>query len=128
VLGTHDDLPIFSAARWLRAMTVNDGLIPGADGKTLESAAKTLRNPWTRNSGSTTVTVTQPGGTAPVVLSVTGLPANVTATFSPTSVANGTSTLTVTAKGNAARGTFNVVVSGTNPAATHTANLSLTIQ
>jgi hypothetical protein len=78
------------------------------------------------NSGSTTVTIT--GGTAPVVLSVTGLPANVTAAFNPPSVLNGNSTLTVNAKGNAARGTYNLIVSGTNAAATHTANVSLTIQ
>jgi hypothetical protein len=75
------------------------------------------------NSGSATVTIGQTRGTAPVALSVTGLPANVTAAFNPSSLPNGNSTLTVSAKGNAARGTYDLVVRGTNAAATRTTNL-----
>jgi hypothetical protein len=80
------------------------------------------------NSGSTVITVSQQGGTAPVALSATGLPSGVTASFSPASVANGNSTLTLNTKNNTARGTYPIVVHGVNSLGERTANVSLTIQ
>ena len=92
---------------------------------TFNPASLTIRK---GNSGSTLVMVSQPGGTAPVVLSASGLPSGVTASFSPASVANGSSTLTLDTKGNTTRGTYAITVQGVNSVATHQVNVSLTIQ
>jgi subtilisin-like proprotein convertase family protein len=68
-------------------------------------------------------------GTAETInLSVAGLPAGVTASFSPASVvAGGTSTLTVTAAATAAATTAQLTVTGTAASATHSANIALTV-
>jgi subtilisin-like proprotein convertase family protein len=63
-----------------------------------------------------------------IALTVTGLPAGVTATFNPTSVtAGGSSTLTVTVPAGTAASTSTLTITGTAPSKTHTTTVSLTI-
>jgi|GEM_PF-47825 len=78
-------------------------------------------------SVTSTVTVTKINGFAgTVALAASGLPAGVTASFSPASTA-GTSTLTLTAASNATLGVASVTVTGTSGALTHAASIGLTV-
>src|SRR6266481_3874878 len=82
-------------------------------------------------SGNTTVSTTVSGGfNSAVSLSVTGLPAGVTASFNPASLAapgSGNSTLTFTASSTATTGTSTVTITATGGSVTHTTTVSLTI-
>jgi hypothetical protein len=82
-------------------------------------------------SGSSTISTTVSGGfNSAVSLSASGLPAGVTASFSPTSIAapgSGSSTLTFTASSTATTGTVNVTVSASGGGVTHTTVVALTI-
>jgi chitinase len=84
-------------------------------------------------SGSSTITVASSNGyNSAVSLSVSGLPAGVTASFSSGSVtppANGsaTSTLTLTAGTTAAAGTASVTITGIGGSLTKTSTVSLTV-
>ncbi len=82
-------------------------------------------------SGSSTVSTTVSGGfNSAVSLSASGLPAGVTASFSPASIAapgSGSSTLTFTASGTATTGTANITITATGGTVTHTATISLTV-
>lgn len=82
------------------------------------------------NVGATatdTITSTPSGGfTGSVALSASGLPAGVTAAFSPAST-TGTSTLTFTGASTATAGTSTITVTGTSGTLTHTATISLTV-
>ncbi len=65
-----------------------------------------------------------------ISLSASGLPAGVTATFSPSSIAApgaGSSTLTITVGASAAAGTYTVTVSGIGGSTTHNTPITLTI-
>ncbi|MGD0585352.1 MAG: protease pro-enzyme activation domain-containing protein [Oryzomonas sp.] len=65
-----------------------------------------------------------------VTLSVSGLPAGATATFSPSSIpapGAGTSVMTITAGASAAVGTFPLTITATGGSTTHTATVNLTI-
>jgi hypothetical protein len=83
------------------------------------------------SSGSSTISTSVSGGfNSAVSLTASGMPAGVTATFSPASIAapgSGTSRLTLTASSTAATGTANVTVTGSGGAKTHTANVALTV-
>ncbi|HEY6229770.1 MAG TPA: hypothetical protein VIW64_00785 [Pyrinomonadaceae bacterium] len=83
------------------------------------------------SSGSATITSTVSGGfNSAVSLSVSGLPSGATASFNPPSFSapgSGSTLLTISTTANTARGTYNVVVTGSGGGKTHTANLSLTI-
>src|ERR1700704_3092158 len=83
------------------------------------------------SSGSTTISTTTTGGfNSAVALSASGLPAGVTASFSPSSIAapgSGSSTLTFSASSTATTGTFNVTVTATGGGVTHTSTVALTI-
>ncbi len=77
-----------------------------------------------------TVDLTRLGGAdASVALSVTGLPANVSAAFAPASLSGSAteSTLTLTVAGAAAEGTADLTVTGTAGALTDDVDLTLTI-
>lgn len=86
------------------------------------------------SSGTTSVTVRSLAGfSAPVVLSVVGLPAGVSARFGSASLKpapNGTATtsLRITTSFFSPRGTYTIMVTGTSGALTHSTPLTLTIQ
>jgi hypothetical protein len=77
-----------------------------------------------------TVTISAgPGFSGPVTLSVSGLPARTTGSFSPATVAvSGTSVLTVDAMRNAQKGTRTLTITGTGGGRTHSVNVTLGIQ
>jgi kumamolisin len=81
------------------------------------------------SSGSTTITSTVTGTfDSAVTLSAGGLPANVTASFSPASITGtGKSTLRFTVSSRASIGTTTVTISGTGGGLTKTTTVTLTI-
>ncbi len=84
----------------------------------------------TGSSTSFNVNVTPSGSfTSTVNLSVSGLPANATPTFTPASVANGSgaSTLNITTNSFATPGSYPLTITGVGGALTHTANVTLNI-
>ena len=114
---------------------------PLGAGVTATATAGTSTNDFTLALGSststvaagssTTVSVTtavSSGSAQTISLSVSGLPAGVTGSFSPSSVsAGGTSTLTLTAASSAAAATATYTVTGTATSGSKTANGSLTV-
>ncbi|MFB6841728.1 glycosyl hydrolase family 18 protein [Streptomyces sp. NPDC056361] len=78
---------------------------------------------------STTVKTAVTAGAAQTVgLTVSGLPAGVTASLSPTSVtAGGSATLTVATTAAAVSGTYQIAVDGSGPSAAHSAVFTLTV-
>ncbi|WP_371619565.1 M28 family peptidase [Streptomyces sp. NBC_00454] len=80
-------------------------------------------------STTTTVATAISTGTAQqVTLTASGLPAGVSASFSPATVQSGqSSTLTLTATSNAAPGTSTVVVKGQGTSLSHTVDYALTV-
>lgn len=93
------------------------------------SATPTSRT--VQNGASTTyaITVTPIQGFASNVnLSVGALPKFVTASFSPASLASGTSTLTIATKKQAKTGTSTLVITATGGGLTHTSNVTLVVQ
>jgi glycosyl hydrolase family 113 len=79
-------------------------------------------------SGASTITITRAGGfTSAVALSVSGLPAGVTATFNPASTAGGSSALTLSASGAAATGITSVTINGSGGGLTRGATLILMV-
>ncbi len=82
-------------------------------------------------SATTSITTAIAGGfDSAIALSASGMPASVTASFSPTSIAtpgSGSSTLTLTASSSAAVGTYAITVTGTGGGLTHTTTVSLTV-
>ncbi|KAB1158512.1 M28 family peptidase [Micromonospora sp. AMSO12t] len=80
-------------------------------------------------STTATVSTATTAGTAQTVgLSATGLPAGVTASFSPSSVTSGGSaTLTLSASASATLGTYTVTVTGAGSGATRSASYTLTV-
>jgi subtilase family serine protease len=80
------------------------------------------------SSGTSAITITpQNGFSGTVVLSATGLPNGVTASFSPNG-ATSTSTLTLAASSSATAGTVTVMITGTSGSLTNTTTVSLTVQ
>jgi hypothetical protein len=82
-------------------------------------------------SGSSTVSTTVSGGfNSAISLSASGLPAGVTASFSPTSIAapgSGSSTLTFTASSTATTGTSTVTINASGGSVSHSTTISLSI-
>lgn len=80
---------------------------------------------------TTTVSTTVSGGfNSAVSLSASGLPAGVTASFSPTSIAapgSGSSTLTFTASSTAATGTSTITINASGGGVSHSTTVSLTV-
>jgi len=68
------------------------------------------------------------GFTGSIALSVSGLPANATATFNPTSVSVGSSsTLTITTASNTPTGSFALTITGKSGSLTSTTNVTLNV-
>jgi hypothetical protein len=64
-----------------------------------------------------------------VSLSVSGLPANATASFSPSSImTSGSSTMTISVGTTAPTGTYNLTITGTSGILIHTAKAVLSVQ
>ncbi|GAA2996816.1 S8 family serine peptidase [Actinokineospora diospyrosa] len=77
---------------------------------------------------STIATTVVRGSSQSVALSASGLPSGVTAAFDPTSVTAGNSSkLTLSVSSSATPGTYKVTVTGKSTDATHTADVSLTV-
>jgi subtilase family serine protease len=84
-----------------------------------------------RNSSvNYTITITGNNGfSGATALSVTGVPASTTATFTPASVTgSGTSTMKITTTSSSPKGTFTLTVKGTSGSLSHTTTVSLTIR
>jgi len=83
------------------------------------------------NQATTTVTATSYGEfNGSVTLSCAGLPNDVTCSFDPASISNGTgtSTLTVTASAGAVAGTYPVTITGASGSLQNVANITLVVQ
>lgn len=81
-------------------------------------------------SGTSTINITRTGGfTGSVAFSASGLPAGVTASFTPTPVTGASSVLTLTASSTATAGTATVTVTGagTGSSLTRTTTVALTV-
>src|SRR5438270_2586851 len=82
-------------------------------------------------TNTTTISTTVSGGfNSAISLSATGLPAGVTAAFSPTSIAapgSGSSTLTFTASSTATTGTSTVTINASGGGVSHSTTVSLTV-
>jgi hypothetical protein len=82
--------------------------------------------------GATTFTITSSvtsGSTQQVTLSASGLPAGVTASFTPPAISSaGSATLTLTASGAAGASSGPFTVTGTAPSGTRTTTASLTVE
>ncbi len=83
------------------------------------------------NTGKSTITTAVAGGfNSSIALTVSGQPAGVTASLSPTSIAapgSGSSTLTMVVASTTATGTYTITVTGTGGGITNTATVSLTV-
>jgi subtilase family serine protease len=94
---------------------------------TLAPSSETI-NPG--SNAAYTVTVSALNGFAgTVALSVTGLPANTTGTFAPTSIAGGagTSKLTIVTTSSTPLGTFTLTIKGTSGSLSHSAAVTLVV-
>jgi len=103
---------------------------PGGAGDFALSATPSSRTLVDPGSTTYTITVTPSGGfTGAVALKVRGLPAGVTATFTPATVTgSGTSTLKLTgACNNATSGTFKLTITGTSGIISHSITITLVI-
>src|SRR5205814_1911174 len=81
--------------------------------------------------GGTSFTATVTGGTGfsgTVSLSVSGLPRRANASFSPSSITSGSSTLNVSTMRKTPTGTFTLTISATSGGLTHTQQVTLTVQ
>ena len=111
--------------------------------RTLSLPVTVVPSSFTLTPSATSATVS-PGGSTPIVLStaalngfqsavllsVSGLPTGVTASFAPTSIAapgNGSSTLTLAAASGTVAGSFNLTVTATGGGVTLNQPLSLTV-
>lgn len=109
------------------ALTVNAAATPSF---TL-SASPTSVSVAQGGSGTSTISTTVSGGfNSAISLSASGLPAGVSASFNPGSIAapgSGSSTLTFTASSTATTGTTNVTITGSGGGVTHTVTIALTV-
>jgi PKD repeat protein len=84
-----------------------------------------------QNGNSTTYSVAiapNQGFSSSVTLSVGALPKSTTATFSPTSLASGASTLTLSTKKQTKPGSYSVVITASGGGRTHTSTVILVVQ
>lgn len=98
-------------------------------GFTLSAPAATLALTAGGASVTTTIGATATGGfNGPIALGVTGLPAGVTAKFTPASITpGGTASLALTGTATATAGTFRLTITGTSGTLSSTASVTLTV-
>ncbi len=114
-----------AAAYALWTLAVSDPA--GNDFSIAASPASGALSPGASLTTTINTTVTN-GNPQSVSLSATGLPAGVTASFSPASITSGgSSTLTLSAATSASPGTFTVTVTGTGTDATRSTPFALTV-
>jgi len=101
----------------------------GGGGDFALSATPSSRSVSAPSSTTYTVTATPSGGfTGAVALTISGLPAGITANFSPASLTgSGTSTLNVTSTCSASAGTFTLTITGTSGSLTHSVKVTLVV-
>ena len=125
--GTYQ-ISVNASGPGVTAVTTNFSLTvtaAAAGGYTLSASPATVSVTQGGAAATTTINIARTGGFAgSVALAVTGAPANVTATLSPTSTTTNSSTLTVTAAAAATPGSATLTVTGT---ATGVANQTVTI-
>lgn len=103
------------------------GSTPANDFSLSASPASAAVDPGGSASATVKTTVTS-GSAESVALSVSGAPAGVTATLTPTSVtAGGSATLKVTTTSATTAGTSNLTVTGTAASASHSTSFTLTV-
>jgi xyloglucan-specific exo-beta-1,4-glucanase len=78
-------------------------------------------------SGTATINIARTSFTTAVAFSISGLPAGVTATFSPTSATGASTTVTLNASATAATGPATLTITGTGGSLTRTTTLALTV-
>jgi len=102
----------------------------GGTGDFALSATPSTQTVTAGSSTSYTINVGATGGFSGAVgLSVSGAPAGVTASLSPSSVSgSGSSTLSVSTSSTTAAGSYTLTVTGVSGSLTHTASVSLTVQ
>jgi serine protease AprX len=101
---------------------------PASAGDFSLSASPTSRTVFAGGQTTYTVNITRSGGFGGGVSLSTGtLPSGATATFSPNPATGASSTLTLRTSGNTPRGTYNIVITGTNGSLRHTTTVSLTV-
>jgi hypothetical protein len=106
------------------SLTVNAAQTPNVTLSATPASVSVTRSA----SAQSTISLARSGGfTGAVALSVTGLPAGVTAAFNPGSVTGASSVLTFTATATATVGAANVTVTGTGGGLTRTTTVSLTV-
>jgi len=92
------------------------------------SASPTSRTIKHGKSTTYSITITRLfGSNSSVAFTVTGLPANANASFSPASTTGTSTTLTVSTSGRSPRGVYTVVITGTSGTITHSTTVSLTL-
>jgi hypothetical protein len=103
--------------------------------------SRAVANDFTISVNPTTVTVTQgqsgtttissavtSGNPQTIALSVSGVPAGASASFTPTSITAGSSATLTLSSGTAAAGTYALTVTGTGASATHTASVTFVVR
>jgi hypothetical protein len=79
--------------------------------------------------GQVVVTLTPSGGFVGVTtFTISGLPAHVTAPFTPSSISSGSTTLTLTASSTALAGTYTGMITGTSGTLVHSTPVTVTLQ
>jgi hypothetical protein len=112
---------------WSAPIWINQGAVTTPDFSIAASPASQTVIQGAGTSYTTTVTALN-GFTGTVDLSVVGLPAGATATFTPASVAtSGTSTLAVSTLATTPAATYTLTITGTSGALTHSATVTLVV-
>jgi hypothetical protein len=102
--------------------------VPVVNNFSIAASPATLTADRGSSAVATIATAVTAGAAQSVVLSASGLPAGVVASFSPASIAAGTtSRLTLTTSSTMAGGTYAIVITGTGRTASHTTSLSLAV-
>ena len=126
VPGTYN-LTVRGVAATLTDRTAAFALVVTAASYALSLSAPALSIVQGASTPTTTVNIARTNFTGAVTLSVSGLPANVTATFAPPAPTTDNSVLTLAVGAGAVPGVYNLVVNGTATVGNQNTPLTLTI-